>query len=155
MPGCFFPSISEFLGFRRVGAHKNPAWDLSWALAICLAAGALLLSGCAGSSQVPAPTAKNVALAERHGEVTTLPALKVGRKLYISRCSSCHGLEAPESLTPAEWPEMVARMAENAKVNADQQRAITQYLVSVSAAAQDSTAVAPGAPQAAPPPAAN
>jgi hypothetical protein len=46
---------------------------------------------------------------------------------------------------------MVARMAENAKVNADQQRAITQYLISVSAASHDTAVVAPvGAPRPAP-----
>lgn len=133
MQGCSFPSISK--------------------LAIGLA-GSLFVSGCTGPGRIPAPTAKNVELAGRHGEVTTLPTLMLGRKLYISRCSSCHGLKAPGFLTPAEWPEMVARMADNAKVNADQQRAITQYLVSVSAATHDSSA-APATPQAGPPPAAD
>lgn len=102
---------------------------------------ALILSGCAGTSDIPHPTAKNVEYAGRNGQVTTISALKVGRKLYIGRCSSCHSLTKPGALTPADWPEMVARMADNAKINPDQQRAITQYLVSISAAVHDTASV--------------
>ncbi len=104
---------------------------------------ALTFSGCAGAGAVPAPTAKNVEYAGRHGQVTTLPTLKVGRKLYIGRCSACHGLKDPKSISPEDWPDMVQRMADNAKVTPDQQRAITQYLVSVSAAARDTSSSAP------------
>jgi cytochrome c5 len=125
MPDCSFPSISEF---ARAAALT--------------AAFAAVLSGCAGSGAVPAPTAKNVEYAGRNGQVTTLATLKVGRKLYIGRCSACHNLKNPKSLAPAEWPEMVERMASNAKLTPDQQRAVTQYLVSVSAAAHDTTAMA-------------
>ena len=134
MRDCSFPSISSLTGTAKALSALAAALALSTAL---------LLSGCAGSGAVPAPTAKNVEYAGRHGQVTTLSALKVGRKLYISRCSSCHGLKDPDSLSPQDWPEMVGRMAENAKINPDQQRAITQYLVSVSAASHDSTAVQP------------
>lgn len=111
--------------------------------------GLLILSGCAGGAgSMPKPTAKNVELAGRHGQVTTLPALKVGRNLYIGRCGSCHGLKEPGALLPAEWPEVVERMAENAKIDAGQQRAITQYLVSVSAAVHDTSAAPAPAPSA-------
>jgi len=100
----------------------------------------LLLAGCAGNARVPYPTAKHVELAERNGEVTTLDALKVGRSLYINRCGECHSLKDPAFLAPADWPEMVGRMADNAKINPDQQRAITQYLVGVSAALHEGDA---------------
>jgi hypothetical protein len=47
---------------------------------------------------------------------------------------------------------MVAHMAENAKINEDQQRAITQYLVAVSAALHEgSEAPASGTPPTQPP----
>jgi mono/diheme cytochrome c family protein len=147
MRDCSFPSTSDS---ARGAAHPRkrvaafPATFSASLLALSLLAAALF-QGCAGSGAgpYPAPTAKNVASAERHGQVTTLATLKVGRKLYIGRCSSCHGLKDPASLAPADWPEMVGRMADNAKINPDQQRAITQYLVSVSALARDTTA-APG-----------
>jgi hypothetical protein len=101
------------------------------------AAAALLLSGCGGTGAFPAPTAKNVEYAQRNGQVTTLEALKLGRKLYIGRCSGCHSLKKPAFLSPQDWPEMVGRMADNAHLTADQQRAVTQYIVSASAAVRD------------------
>ena len=130
MRDSFFPSISD----------RFPA------VVSAMAALVLGLAGCAGNSAIPAPTAKNVELAGRNGQATTLSTLKVGRNLYIGRCGACHSLKDPAFLAPADWPEMVGRMAENAKINADQQRAITQYLVSISAAAHD-TSAAPAAPK--------
>ncbi len=115
------------------------------AAAIAAAGFAALLCGCAGSVQVPAPTAKNVEYAGRNGQATTLEALKVGRSLYVGRCSACHSLKDPKELAPGEWPEMVERMASNSKLTEDQQRAVTQYLVSVSAIAHDTSgATGPG-----------
>lgn len=99
-----------------------------------------LLAACAGGGPLPAPNAKHVELAERNGQVTTLAALKVGRSLYIGRCGSCHTLKDPALLTPAEWPQMVRDMAEGSEINADQERAITQYLVAVSAAMREENA---------------
>jgi cytochrome c5 len=116
-------------------------FDPAAAIAAALAA-VLLLAACAGSVQVPAPTAKNVEYAGRNGQVTSLAALKVGRNLYVGRCSACHSLKDPKALEPGEWPEMVQRMAPDAKLNEDQQRAVTQYLVSVSAIARDTASVA-------------
>ena len=116
-----------------------------WASGTVLVAGiALLISGCAGAI-IPAPTAKHVEYAEHSGYPASLPALKLGRKLYISRCSSCHNLKEPASLSPDDWPEMVQRMSVDAKLSADQARAITQYLVAVSAGARDSSTAAPAA----------
>ncbi|HKP94712.1 MAG TPA: cytochrome c [Fibrobacteria bacterium] len=106
----------------------------------------LLFSGCVGSGPVPAPTAKNVEYAGRNGQVTTLATLKVGRNLYVGRCSACHALKDPKDLAPADWPEMVQRMASNAKLTADQERAVTQYLVSVSAIAHDTASAAAAGP---------
>jgi mono/diheme cytochrome c family protein len=136
MPVRSFPSTS-------IRGSSSAAW----------AAALLFMAGCAGTSKVPAPTAKHVELAGRNGQVTTLGTLKVGRSLYIGRCGACHSLKEPGYLTPAEWPEMVGRMAENAKVNEDQQRAITQYLVAVSAAVHEGDAAPPPDPAAGTPPA--
>ena len=138
MRDCSFRSISEADG--KPGTGSRAALLRAALLALSFAFPALLSYGCAGPGTFPAPTAKNVAYAERHGQVTTLPTLKVGRKLYISRCSSCHGLKAPEFLSPEEWPDMVRRMADNSKITPDQERAITHYLVSVSAAVRDAAA---------------
>ena len=156
MPGCSFPSISETsraasrrpaFPFRKRAQRPPPALA---AILASLGLAALALSGCAGSGSIPAPTAKHVEYAGRNGQVTTLASLNMGRKLYIGRCSACHGLKDPAALAPAEWPDMVARMAENAKINEDQKRLVTQYLVSISAAARDTAATASQPPAAAP-----
>lgn len=126
-------------------ASSSPSISTRSRSAAPWAAALLVLAGCAGNSRIPQPTAKHVELAGRNGQVTTLETLKVGRSLYIGRCGACHALKEPGSIEPADWPEMVQRMAENAKLNEDQERAITQYLVGVSAALHDS-ASAPADP---------
>lgn len=135
----FLASLRDLLFFREKAATVSGRAALKAILSFAVPAlsSALLFNGCAGPGLFPAPTAKNVAYAERHGQVTTLPTLKVGRKLYISRCSSCHDLKAPEFLAPEEWPDMVRRMADDAEITPDQERAIIHYLVSVSAAVRD------------------
>lgn len=135
-------------------ASSSPSTSTNRRAAAPGAAALLFLAGCAGTSRIPHPTAKHVELAERNGQVTTLAALKVGRSLYISRCAACHALKEPGFLDPGDWPGMVERMSENAKLNPDQQRAITQYLVGVSAAmhAGDSASAPPADPTHAPHP---
>ena len=104
-------------------------------------AAALLLAACAGSVQVPAPTAKNVEYAGRNGQVTSLAALKVGRisRRPLFRLPFSQASESPGARRMAG---MVERMAPDAKLNEDQQRAVTQYLVSVSAIAHDTASAA-------------
>jgi mono/diheme cytochrome c family protein len=140
MPGSSFPSISETSFIRLSGLLMGLLKGLlnSRPKGLLASMGMIaLISGCAGTKTVPMPTAKDVEYANRNGQATSLAALNQGRKLYIRRCSACHNLKDPASLTPADWPEMVDRMATNAELNPDQKRAITQYLVGVSAAAHD------------------
>ena len=118
----------------------------NWISGAALVTGfALLISGCAGSKTIPTPTAKHVEYAGHNGYPASLPALKLGRKLYISRCSACHNLKEPASVSPADWPAEAGSMGEKANMNTDQIRAITQYLVAISAAARDTSTAAPAA----------
>lgn len=98
------------------------------------------LMGCAGTGAIPIPTEKHVDFAARNGQATSLEALTLGRQLYLQRCSECHHLKRPAFLPHHEWPEMVRKMAKEAKINPDQQLVITQYLVAASAAIEDSLA---------------
>jgi len=84
---------------------------------------ALAASACARRSppQVTAVDADrgNVELAE----------LQQGRKLLLGKCAGCHKTPMPNDHTPAEWPKMIAEMADRAKLDPEQTRLIEKYLV--------------------------
>jgi mono/diheme cytochrome c family protein len=115
-------------------------------LSVLPIAAAALLSACAGAKAVPEPSAKHVEYAERNGYPAPLASLKIGRRLYISRCSDCHTLYNPAEYPHEEWPTIVRDMAENAEINEDQVREITRYVVAIAAAAQDKASPRPMGP---------
>lgn len=95
------------------------------AFIVALVAGLAGAGGCARRSppQVTAMDAEraNVELAE----------LQQGRKLLLGKCAGCHKTPMPRDHTPAEWPAVLDDMAERAKLNADQERLIQQYLLTM------------------------
>lgn len=96
---------------------------------------ALILAGCAGTRDIPDPTAKHLEYAEKAGyPATTLRALAYGRRLYVSRCSGCHELYRPGAYPSARWPRIVLDMRSSARIDADQVRDITRYLVAMASA---------------------
>ncbi len=93
----------------------------------------LVVAGCgaAGSgAPVIGPEMMRVALAR--GETPEL--LAEGRRLLVTRCISCHGLEPVAKYTSAEWREIVDRMADRSGLDAGQAGKISSYL----SAARDS-----------------
>ncbi len=54
--------------------------------------------------------------------------LKKGRKLYISKCSSCHALHLPSQYKKEEWPHLVDKMEERAQINSSEKELILIYL---------------------------
>lgn len=90
---------------------------------------ALLLAACAGS-RVPVPTAADATRASAHFPDVTLSELTHGRKLYVSRCGSCHTLKPPAELPAAQWQVEVSDMrAKNGvKLSDEEAQAIIRYL---------------------------
>jgi mono/diheme cytochrome c family protein len=43
--------------------------------------------------------------------------LEHGRSLYLQKCSSCHRLYEPASLSPDAWPDKVAGMQREGRVH--------------------------------------
>ena len=122
MRDCSFPSTSRLLGGLA----------------------AVLWLGCGGPRMgLPEPTAKHLDYAGRNGQATSLTSLQHGRKLYVNRCSACHALYMPAQFKADEWPALVERMADNAKLNPDQKRDVLGYVSAVAAAAQDTAATRP------------
>ncbi|MBX3162261.1 MAG: hypothetical protein KF773_40225 [Deltaproteobacteria bacterium] len=87
---------------------------------------ALLASACS-AKMPPLATALD---AERAN--VQLVDLQQGRQSYIAKCRGCHGLPMPTEYKPTEWPKKVAEMAERAKIDDAERRAIEQYLVVMS-----------------------
>jgi cytochrome c5 len=86
---------------------------------------AAALAGCART----APPAATQADAARAG--VAMAELEQGRSLYVARCSSCHLPPAPQSKTPAQWPDKIAEMRTRAHLDDDEARKVEMYLVTV------------------------
>lgn len=77
---------------------------------ICLSLIIFSLTGCK----------KEPLVAEKHSE---------GERYFRSNCQSCHILPRPSLKTDEEWPALVARYGEKAKLSPEAIRKITGYLV--------------------------
>jgi cytochrome c5 len=71
--------------------------------------GAALLGACGGSA-IPEPSAADASRGAAHFPDVTLAELEQGRKLYVSRCGSCHVLKRPMELPAEQWPGEVSEM---------------------------------------------
>ena len=58
-----------------------------------------------------------------------LAVLHAGRKLYVSKCGSCHTLVLPEKHTNTQWPALVASMEARSKITPDESKLILNYLL--------------------------
>jgi hypothetical protein len=67
---------------------------------------------------------------ENHVTYTAdLAGLQAGRKLYISKCSSCHTLYLPEKYSNQDWHRWVDKMAPRAKIDTLERRQILNYVL--------------------------
>ena len=53
-----------------------------------------------------------------------------GRKIYYGRCTACHNPEPVDYFTLAEWDALLPEMGEDAKLDAQQQKALRAFIVS-------------------------
>jgi cytochrome c5 len=86
--------------------------------------------GCGASATPPPAQADVERLGARYPD-TTLAELERGRKLYLSRCTSCHAPVAPTSIPADQWPREVFEMSERAGL-ADEEPLVVKYLVAQS-----------------------
>jgi mono/diheme cytochrome c family protein len=95
-------------------------------LFVLLGGGLLLtLAGCAAiEATAPAVTPAMAATARQ-----SVGQLEQGRRLLATRCTNCHSLEPVAKYSPAEWRELVAKMAERSNLSATEQLQIADYLV--------------------------
>jgi cytochrome c2 len=62
------------------------------------------------------------------GPSKSLTEQSPGERLFRARCSSCHALPKPADRRADEWPALVQRYGEKAKLGPDQIEEITEYL---------------------------
>jgi len=55
-----------------------------------------------------------------------------GRDLYASKCHSCHRLHDPAGIDPDRWPAILDKMAEKAKLTAEEKETIRRYIEATS-----------------------
>jgi hypothetical protein len=76
----------------------------------------LIVMGCASSSR-------------QHLRVPPgRPEDEPARKLYIAKCTKCHGFYDPGSYSDAEWQRWMSKMSKKAKLNPEQAQTLADYL---------------------------
>ncbi len=91
--------------------------------AAAAAAVSLVLASCAGIETVAPPAAK---LAARGRDTAQLEA---GRVVYLENCTRCHTPEPVRKYTAAQWPGIIAEMADQTKLTPEQHRAVLAYVL--------------------------
>lgn len=100
-----------------------------WKLAFLLTMG---LMGCeAMKSGIPAINPAMTRAAAANGD--SIDTLVDGRRLFASRCISCHTPEPIEKYTSAEWRSNVLRMANRAGLDEAEISRISAYLAAARA----------------------
>lgn len=102
------------------------------------AASLALLGAALACTTLPQPTPAGAERVRARWPEVSARDLERGRELYAGRCATCHQLYDPGSYGAEHWELEVAEMSERAKLDAAEQRAILQYLVSVAAPAPKS-----------------
>ena len=85
-----------------------------------------LLGSCVANVPVPRPE-------DARGDETVLRQLQEGRRLYLGKCSSCHGLSDVDRFSDREWNEHVGEMLALRKVrlNEEEYAALARYLTTM------------------------
>ncbi len=80
-----------------------------------LATAAILLGACASFSSPASNSASD------EGGLT-------GSELWARRCSACHNMRSPSTLTDAQWVAAMSHMRTRAKLNGKEARKILKFL---------------------------
>lgn len=96
-------------------------------LGLMIVFGLLAISGCAPlAARAPLVTPELAMVAATHG--IDVAAATRGRSLYVGACARCHGPVAVRSRTPAQWQEILPRMAGKTQLDAASTRDLEAYL---------------------------
>lgn len=63
--------------------------------------------------------------------VASTPDEAAGRKVYTGKCARCHKLYEPTRYDDRAWDSWMTKMREKAKLNADQYRQLSTYVLAL------------------------
>ena len=124
----------RFLGRRAGGGSRSDSVS-RW----CCAA-LLIAALCVGCRSLPyfvhvggEPAEKAAPPAEQLGlDGPRTSHLAVGHELYVSRCTHCHGAMPISDYAADDWTaRIIPKMAPKAKMNADETKFLTDYVLAV------------------------
>ena len=85
-----------------------------------------LTAGCA--ARIPLPRTTDAAAAQASWPGTSTADLERGRRVYVVRCGGCHLAHVPGERRPHDWPALVDKMAERAKLSTAERTDVVRYL---------------------------
>ena len=85
---------------------------------------AALLTGCAMPNLAPPVSPAMSARAGRPAGI-----LEQGRRLYTGRCATCHAIDPVGKYSASRWGEIVAEMADEAKLTPAEKDAVLTYIL--------------------------
>jgi cytochrome c553 len=77
------------------------------------------------------PTESDGLRAAARWQGSGLAELEKGRAVYVARCGKCHELVLPEENAAEDWPRLVGRMSEKAKLAAEDRQLVERFLVTL------------------------
>ena len=83
-----------------------------------------LLAGCAMPNLAPPVSPAMTARAGRPAST-----LEEGRRLYTGRCATCHSIDPVGKYSAPRWREIIADMADEAKLTPTERDAVLAYLL--------------------------
>ena len=76
-------------------------------------------------------TESDVARGKAFWSDCSVAKLDAAHTLYMNKCASCHSLKAPESEDEAGWRKIVPPMAKKAKLSAEEESQILNYVLTM------------------------
>jgi hypothetical protein len=97
------------------------------ALLIILAGGCLAVGGCL-STRINPSAAPPLLPPGGGAPLLSDEQMAEARQLFIAKCTGCHRFHPPAHYRAAEWNNWMTRMSRKAKLNADQDTRLRNYL---------------------------
>ena len=103
---------------------------MSVVVLVLLLAFACFGSGCASTegNRPPRSAAPPAAFDAQLNAGLSLEQASLGRKLYIAKCTACHGFYNPAEYEEGEWEHWMRKMSKKAHLKIEQQARLSEYL---------------------------